>query len=77
MKKLKLNSLSSESLSEKETQKIKGGNCCGCSCWAASKGGSSSNNNGRANASGRIMHSQKGINDLYDENGPFSFPKRG
>lgn len=71
MKKLKLNSLNNERLSEKETQKIMGGNVCGCSCWAAGQGGSSSNNNGRANAHGGIGHSIKGENYLYTENGQF------
>lgn len=53
MKSLKLNSLSSEKLSEKESKEIKGGfemsENCSCACAYADNGGSSSHSNFGAN----------------------------
>ncbi len=57
MKKLKLTNLS-----RKELEKIRGGylvivtpdKCCGCGCYYANSGGSSTNDNGDANFKGGL-----------------------
>jgi natural product precursor len=54
MKKLKLTSISSEKLSEKETQGIMGGNCCGCGCMYRNGGGSGVESNRMANYGGNL-----------------------
>ncbi len=43
------NALSAESLRQKEMSAIMGGKSCGCSCYYANNGGSSSNDNNMAN----------------------------
>jgi natural product precursor len=52
MKKLKLNALANNALSERESENIKGGaGCsCGCSCVAHPSVGSSSSDNGCASS---------------------------
>jgi natural product precursor len=52
MKKIKLNTLESQNLSNKEMNRVRGGEdvaCC-CACAYANNGGSSTNDNGCANA---------------------------
>ena len=51
MKNLKLSALASESLSKLEMNQLQGGyTCCICGCAYANSGGSSTQNNGAANA---------------------------
>ena len=58
MKNLKLNQLSSSSLSEMEMKQVKGGQMsngnCACACKYAKKGGSSTSGNGNANHKGGL-----------------------
>ena len=50
LKKIKLNALSEAGLKDKAMGVLKGGTCCGCSCyWEGKPGGSSSSDNSRAN----------------------------
>lgn len=49
IKRFKLNALSAEGLRLKEMNAIVGGNCCGCSCAYANRGGSSTEDNREAN----------------------------
>lgn len=60
MKKLKLNSLASKSLSETQMNEVKGGRACGCGCAYANSGGSSIDANCSANYSG-------GAHGLYSD----------
>ncbi|MCI1779802.1 MAG: TIGR04149 family rSAM-modified RiPP [Bacteroidales bacterium] len=64
MKKLKLTNLENNNLSEKEMNNLRGGNwTCGCSCYYANSGGSSSGDNADANADiGPGAHSRQGNN---------------
>ncbi len=64
MKKLKLNALAKKNLSELEMNQVRGGDCCGCSCYYADNGGSSIDANGSANNKAGL-HSPKGKNDAY------------
>jgi natural product precursor len=66
MKKLKLNALANNALSEKESKNIKGGAGCGCGCWAAGTGGSSVNSNGVANSRWGLT-SPKGLITRYTD----------
>ncbi|MDY3090516.1 MAG: TIGR04149 family rSAM-modified RiPP [Porphyromonas sp.] len=51
LKKIKLNKLAENSLAERQMQGIKGGSsCCGCGCYYAGRGGSSTHDNGVANS---------------------------
>jgi natural product precursor len=57
MKKMKLNALESQSLNNKEMNAVRGGepgDCCACGCNYANQGGSSTNDNARANAAGGL-----------------------
>jgi natural product precursor len=70
MKNLKLNVLASQKLSEVEMNQVKGGTstttiCCGCSCYYANSGGSSTNANGSANSKSGGLISEKGENMVY------------
>jgi len=49
IKRFKLNALSAEGLRQKEMDAIVGGRACGCSCYYANSGGSSSYTNSGAN----------------------------
>lgn len=49
IKRFKLNVLSAEKLRQKEMNAIVGGRACGCSCYYANSGGSSSTDNMNAN----------------------------
>ena len=50
MKKIKLNALAAQTLSQIEMNAVKGGTAtCGCSCYYANSGGSSTMDNGYAN----------------------------
>ena len=49
IKRFKLNALSAEGLRLKEMNAIIGGRACGCSCYYANNGGSSSTDNMNAN----------------------------
>jgi natural product precursor len=64
MKNLKLNTLAQNAMKEKEMHQIKGGAGCGCSCYYANSGGSSSADNGCAN-SAHGWYSHKGTNEAY------------
>ena len=64
MKKLKLNALGKKNLTELEMNQVRGGGACGCSCYYADNGGSSSGDNGSANSHAGIF-SPKGKNELY------------
>lgn len=46
---LKLSEMAAENLSDREMKEIKGGRSCGCSCYWAGGGGSSTNDNCVAN----------------------------
>lgn len=50
IKKIKLNKLADNSLAQREMKGIKGGACCSCGCFYANQGGSSTQDNGVANA---------------------------
>jgi natural product precursor len=66
-KKLKLAKLAKDTLSNKELNCVKGGNCCtcGCGCYWAGAGGSSTVDNGNANSGsadakgGTVMSEQR------------------
>ena len=64
MKKIKLNVLAEKNLSELEMNQVRGGGGCGCSCYYADNGGSSSGDNGSANNKAGLS-SPKGKNELY------------
>lgn len=64
MKKLKLTTLSEAILKVKETNAIKGGNICNCSCYLEGKGGSPVNDNRNANYE-REFHSVHGCNQYF------------
>jgi natural product precursor len=53
-KKLKLNVLNANSLSERELNQMKGGKSCSCGCQHANSGGSSVNANRGANYAGGL-----------------------
>jgi natural product precursor len=54
MKKMKLNALENQNLSNKEMNKVRGGDGCGCGCAYANSGGSSTGDNANANAAGGL-----------------------
>jgi natural product precursor len=68
MKKLKLNRLSDQSLAEKQMNSLMGGsgiNCgCYCGCCYENQGGSTTQDNGRANQAGGL-YSDCGIPTLH------------
>ena len=65
MKKLKLTTLSEAILKDKESNAIKGGNLCTCSCyWEGTEGGSSTGDNRSANYA-LDLGSQHGCNQYY------------
>ena len=64
MKKLKLNSLSTQSLERRELDAVKGGTSCGCSCYHANNNGSSIANNRNANYKDDLV-SKEGCNQHY------------
>jgi len=55
MKNLKLNALNKKQLNKREMNTILGGGTCGCGCAYADNGGSSTNDNGSANAAGGLV----------------------
>lgn len=62
MKNLKLTALEADELSKKAMKSINGGHySCGCSCYYANQGGSSSSDNGNANYDSGLK-SEKGEN---------------
>ena len=65
MKKLKLNVLSEGNLSKLEMNQVKGGTCCGCSCYYAGSGGSSTNDNGNANNASGLVSSKGQCEAFY------------
>jgi natural product precursor len=66
MKALKLTALEADVLSRKAMNGLKGGiDYCGCSCYYAHTGGSSSDDNGNANYNGGGLISKKGDNKMY------------
>lgn len=68
-KRFKLNAISAEGLKQKEMNAIVGGKACGCSCYYANTGGSSSYCNSGANYS-KGYTSTTGCNDyLTTDNG--------
>lgn len=60
MKNLKLTALEADALSQKAMNALEGGQVCGCSCYWANKGGSSSDDNGGANLDQGISKSKYG-----------------
>lgn len=66
MKTLKINKTEKESLSNKEKALIKGG-CtpCGCGCYYANSGGSSSDQNRMANNAGGLY--SPGMKEIIDK----------
>ena len=74
IKRFKLNALSAEGLRQKEMNSIVGGKSCGCSCYYANTGGSSSNCNSGANYAAGIGHSPVGCNDYITVDGKFIDP---
>lgn len=59
MKDLKLNNLSKNKLEKKELNNARGGQLCGCGCYYSGSGGSSSNDNGCANADGGMRSPER------------------
>ena len=68
MKKIKLNALAAQTLSQIEMNAVKGGTVdCGCSCYYANSGGSSTMDNGYANkATGKFSLKGKIVMFLAD-----------
>jgi len=64
MKNLKLTALEADELSKKAMNGIQGGQVCGCSCYWANRGGSSSYDNGSANVDLGTV-SEFGQNKVY------------
>lgn len=50
LEEIKLNNLAKNSLANREMRDLKGGKSCQCSCCYAGSGGSSTTDNGNANA---------------------------
>lgn len=73
IKRFKLNALSAEGLRQKEMDAIVGGQTCGCSCYYANTGGSSSYCNSGANYATGGM-SPVGCNDYITVDGNFISP---
>jgi len=67
MNELKLNKLANNALNNEEMHHTRGGECvmaCGCSCYYANSGGSSTRQNGCANAE-KGIHSPKGEHTYF------------
>jgi natural product precursor len=66
MKNLKLTALEADGLSKKAMNEIQGGQeKCGCSCYWANRGGSSSHDNGAANFDRGIKQSKRGNSEDF------------
>lgn len=62
LQKIKLNNLAENSLANREMKQLMGGATCQCSCHYAGSGGSSTRDNGNANAEhGYVSHDPPNI----------------
>ena len=63
MNKIKLNKLEENDLSKREMNQIRGGERCGCACAYSNSGGSSTRDNGIANAASNLVSEGYRIED--------------
>jgi len=66
MKSLKLNKINKNQLSAEQMNAVTGGGSgCGCSCYWANQGGSSTIDNGVANRDAGGLWSERGVNVIF------------